>query len=197
MPRLQSRPFATPDEVRTFPHGSAEVLKLDEAVVGRAVYEPGWRWTTAMPPIAGTPTCELHHLGYSISGSHARRDGRRPGARHPARLDLRDPVGSRRMGRRRRAMGDARVDQRPRRSACRPKGPASGSWRPSCSPTSSTRRPSCSGWVTRHGGTCWRHTTACCATTSTSSAGARSPRPGTGSSRSSMAPPAPSDVASR
>ena len=68
MPRLQSRPFATPDEVRTFPHGSADVLKLDEAVVGRAVYDPGWRWTTAMPPIAGTPTCELHHLGYSISG---------------------------------------------------------------------------------------------------------------------------------
>ena len=68
MPRLQSRPFASPDEVRTFPHGSAEVLKLDEAVVGRAVYEPGWRWTTAMPPIAGTPTCQLHHLGYSISG---------------------------------------------------------------------------------------------------------------------------------
>jgi class 3 adenylate cyclase len=68
MPRLQSRPFATPDEVRTFPYGSATVLKLDEAVVGRAVYEPGWRWTTTMPPIAGTPTCELHHLGYSISG---------------------------------------------------------------------------------------------------------------------------------
>ena len=54
--------------MRTFPHGSAQVLKLDEAVVGRAVYEPGWRWTTAMPEIAGTPTCELHHLGYSISG---------------------------------------------------------------------------------------------------------------------------------
>ena len=68
MPRLQSRPFTTPDEVRSFPHGSAQVLKLDEAVVGRAVYEPGWRWTTAMPPIAGTPTCQLHHLGYSISG---------------------------------------------------------------------------------------------------------------------------------
>ena len=68
MPRLQSRPFTTPDEVRTFPHGSATVLKMDEAVVGRAVYEPGWRWTTTMPPIAGTPTCQLHHLGYSISG---------------------------------------------------------------------------------------------------------------------------------
>ena len=69
MPRLQARPFATPDEVRTFPHGSANVLKLDEAVVGRAVYEPGWRWSTAMRQIAGTPTCELHHLGFAISGS--------------------------------------------------------------------------------------------------------------------------------
>ena len=68
MPRLQSRPFTTPDEVRTFPHGNGRILKLDEAVVGRAVYEPGWRWTTAMPPIAGTPTCQLHHLGYTISG---------------------------------------------------------------------------------------------------------------------------------
>ncbi len=68
MPRLQSRPFATPDETRAFPSGSAKVLKLDEAVVGRAVYEPGWRWTTTMPAIAGTPTCQLHHLGYSISG---------------------------------------------------------------------------------------------------------------------------------
>ena len=68
MPRLQSRPFTAPDEVRTFPHGSGKVLKLDEAVIGRAVYEPGWRWTTAMPQIAGTSTCELHHLGYSVSG---------------------------------------------------------------------------------------------------------------------------------
>jgi len=54
--------------VRTFPHGSGKILKLDEAVIGRAVYEPGWRWTTAMPQIAGTTTCELHHLGYSVSG---------------------------------------------------------------------------------------------------------------------------------
>ena len=68
MPRLRSRPFATPDELRTFAHGRAEVLALDEALVGRATYEPGWRWTTDMPDIAGTSTCQLHHLGYSISG---------------------------------------------------------------------------------------------------------------------------------
>jgi class 3 adenylate cyclase len=68
MPRLQSRPFATPDEARVFPRGSAEVISLDESVVGRATYEPGWRWTTDMPGVAGTETCQLHHLGYSISG---------------------------------------------------------------------------------------------------------------------------------
>jgi class 3 adenylate cyclase len=68
VPRLQTRRFATPDEVRTFIHGHADVIRLDETAVGRASYEPGWRWTTDMPGIAGTPTCQLHHLGYSISG---------------------------------------------------------------------------------------------------------------------------------
>jgi len=69
MPRLQYKRFATPDEVRAFPNGRAEVVKLGESVVGRAVYEPGWRWSTAMPAIAGTVRCQLHHLGYSISGT--------------------------------------------------------------------------------------------------------------------------------
>src|SRR3954454_4193894 len=68
MPRLQSRPFATPDEVRTFPNGHGEIVKLEEAVVGRATYDPGWRWTTHMREVAGTQTCQLHHLGFSISG---------------------------------------------------------------------------------------------------------------------------------
>lgn len=68
MPRLQYKSFATPDEIRAFPHGRAEVVSLDEAMVGRAVYEPGWRWSTSMPAIAGTESCQLHHLGYSLSG---------------------------------------------------------------------------------------------------------------------------------
>jgi class 3 adenylate cyclase len=69
VPRLQYKSFAAPDEVRSFPNGHAQVISLDESVVGRAVYEPGWRWSTAMPPIAGTATCQLHHLGYSVSGA--------------------------------------------------------------------------------------------------------------------------------
>jgi class 3 adenylate cyclase len=68
MPRLQFKSFASPDEVRVFPNGRAEIISLDESVIGRAAYEPGWRWSTAMSSIAGTASCQLHHLGYSISG---------------------------------------------------------------------------------------------------------------------------------
>jgi class 3 adenylate cyclase len=68
MPRLQSKSFATPDEHRTFPNGSADVVVLDESTIGLARWEPGWRWSTHLAPIAGTPTCQVHHLGYAISG---------------------------------------------------------------------------------------------------------------------------------
>ena len=68
MPRLRSKEFTDPDERREFPLGHAEVVVLDEATVGRATYEPGWRWSTHMAPTTGTTTCPLRHLGYSISG---------------------------------------------------------------------------------------------------------------------------------
>jgi len=42
---------------------------LDDSAVGRAVYQPGWRWSTDMQDIVGTSSCQLHHLGYSISGT--------------------------------------------------------------------------------------------------------------------------------
>jgi class 3 adenylate cyclase len=69
MPRLQCKSFESSDEVRTFPHGHAEVVMLDESAVGRAVYQPGWRWSTDMKSIVGTSSCQLHHLGYSVSGT--------------------------------------------------------------------------------------------------------------------------------
>lgn len=69
MPRLQARSFATSDDVRTWPHGRGEIVRLDESTVGRGVYQPGWRWTTDMPAIARTATCQLHHVGYAESGT--------------------------------------------------------------------------------------------------------------------------------
>lgn len=68
MPRLQFKSFATPDQERHFPNGSAQVVDLGEATVGLARWEPGWRWSTDLAPIAGTQSCQVHHLGYAISG---------------------------------------------------------------------------------------------------------------------------------
>jgi class 3 adenylate cyclase len=68
MPRLQVKTFADPDERRTFPKGHAEVVNLDESTVGRSQWEPGWRWTTHLAPVAGTASCQVHHLGLSVSG---------------------------------------------------------------------------------------------------------------------------------
>jgi class 3 adenylate cyclase len=42
---------------------------LDDSAVGRAVYEPGWRWSADMASIVGTASCQLHHLGYAVSGT--------------------------------------------------------------------------------------------------------------------------------
>jgi class 3 adenylate cyclase len=68
MPRLQSRSFANAEDVRTFPNGRADVIHLGESSVGYGVYQPGWRWSTDMPAITGTSSCQLHHLGYAVSG---------------------------------------------------------------------------------------------------------------------------------
>jgi quercetin dioxygenase-like cupin family protein len=62
------RRFESPDEVRTFEHGSFEVVRLGDLVLGRARYEPGWRWSEHVAPVAGTPSCQVAHLGMVVSG---------------------------------------------------------------------------------------------------------------------------------
>jgi class 3 adenylate cyclase len=76
MARLQAKNFATSGVVRDFPNGYTCVLQLDQTVVGYGVYQPGWHWATDMPDIAGTATCQLHHVGFAISGAlHVVTDG--------------------------------------------------------------------------------------------------------------------------
>ena len=64
----EHRRFAEPDEVRTFPHGRAEIVKVGGAEIGRLVLEPGWRWSNDVKPIAGTELCEAPHMQYHVSG---------------------------------------------------------------------------------------------------------------------------------
>ncbi len=66
--RLQRQRFSEPSDVRTIPNGRIEIVELDDTVVGRMTYEPGWRWSVDVRPIAGTDTCQYHHLGVTLSG---------------------------------------------------------------------------------------------------------------------------------
>ena len=75
----EGRPFAA--------HGHALLANAGAISVSRGTYEPGWRWSNDVKPIAGTESCQVHHQGLSLSGSMTiRRWSRRPpvGARAPA-----------------------------------------------------------------------------------------------------------------
>jgi hypothetical protein len=60
--------FATPDEVRNPPKARVEVVNLGDVQAMRATFEPGWKWSESVKPIAGTNSCQVAHLGYQISG---------------------------------------------------------------------------------------------------------------------------------
>ncbi len=68
MARLQARPISAPDEVRTFPNGRLEIFALDDVIIGRTIFQPGWHWAADVKPIAGTASCQYHHLGVCVSG---------------------------------------------------------------------------------------------------------------------------------
>jgi class 3 adenylate cyclase len=67
--RLQAKSFDTPDELRSIAHGNVKILDLGDIVVGRMVWEPGWRWSEHVKPIAKTELCEYHHIGVTLSGT--------------------------------------------------------------------------------------------------------------------------------
>jgi quercetin dioxygenase-like cupin family protein len=60
--------FERPDEVREFPKGRLELIKVGGATIGRAVFQPGWRWATSIQPIAHTKSCEAPHFQYHVAG---------------------------------------------------------------------------------------------------------------------------------
>ncbi len=64
----QLKSFDKPDEVREFPKGRLELIKIGGATIGRATFEPGWRWSTSLQPIVKTKSCEAPHFQYHVSG---------------------------------------------------------------------------------------------------------------------------------
>jgi hypothetical protein len=68
MATAEHQTFAQPTEVREFPKGRAEIVNIGGGAVGRLTFEPGWRWSEHVKPIAGTDLCEAPHFQYHISG---------------------------------------------------------------------------------------------------------------------------------
>lgn len=60
--------FETPDEVRTFEKGKFEIVHLGGMTIGRATYEPGWRWSEHVGKSLGQKECLVEHLGMVVSG---------------------------------------------------------------------------------------------------------------------------------
>ena len=69
MGTVQVRSRDQPDETRSFPNGAIEMVTIADTMIGRARFEPGWRWSTDVKPIAGTDRCMFLHEGYCVSGS--------------------------------------------------------------------------------------------------------------------------------
>jgi quercetin dioxygenase-like cupin family protein len=60
--------FDEPTETRHFEKGRFELYRVGPATVGRATYEPGWRWSEHVGPIVGTASCQVEHVGLVLGG---------------------------------------------------------------------------------------------------------------------------------
>jgi mannose-6-phosphate isomerase-like protein (cupin superfamily) len=60
--------FDDPAEVRTFEKGKFEVYKVGPATLGRATYEPGWKWSEHVGAPTGQTSCQVEHVGLVVSG---------------------------------------------------------------------------------------------------------------------------------
>jgi hypothetical protein len=69
----EHKSFGSPEETREFPNGRAQIVTVGGAEVGRLVFEPGWRWSRDVKPIAGTESCKAPHFQYHVSGQLAIR----------------------------------------------------------------------------------------------------------------------------
>ena len=68
MTNVTVKRFASPDESRIFPKGKFDVIRFPGATIGRATYEPGWKWSVDVGPTVGSASCPVEHVGMVVSG---------------------------------------------------------------------------------------------------------------------------------
>ncbi|SRR6266545_894496 len=75
MAKLESKSLDQPDETRSVDKGNVQIVELDGATVMRTTFEPGWSWSACVKPMVGGESCQVHHVGYVLSGRmHIRMD---------------------------------------------------------------------------------------------------------------------------
>jgi mannose-6-phosphate isomerase-like protein (cupin superfamily) len=65
---VTNKDLGNPDETAAFQHSQAEIVKLQEFTAKRFTMEPGWRWSSDVKPTVKTDSCQVHHVGYVLSG---------------------------------------------------------------------------------------------------------------------------------
>ncbi len=61
--------FETPDDTRIFPKGKFEIIRIGTMTIGRATYDPGWKWSVDVGAALGQSSCQVEHTGMVLSGS--------------------------------------------------------------------------------------------------------------------------------
>ena len=67
--KVEIKNLNKPEEVRTFEKGKVELVNVGGVMIGRATFEPGWRWSKHVKPLVKTKSCEAPHFQYQVSGT--------------------------------------------------------------------------------------------------------------------------------
>ena len=68
MAGVQARGFDAPDETRTPDKTKVDVVRMGDTSAARFTFEPGWKWSECVKPVAGTDSCQARHVGVVHSG---------------------------------------------------------------------------------------------------------------------------------
>ena len=68
MAGVQALDFDSPDETRTPDKTRVDVVRLGSTTAARMTFEPGWKWSECVKPVAGTESCQVRHVGIAQAG---------------------------------------------------------------------------------------------------------------------------------
>jgi hypothetical protein len=67
--KMEVKSLNSPEETRSFDKGKVELVKVGGTTIGRGIFQPGWKWSESVKPVAKTKSCEAPHFQYHVSGT--------------------------------------------------------------------------------------------------------------------------------